>query len=242
MSAEPFAMLPWDSAFFGFPTARILSQGLDTQALREILAALTQRNIRLAYWTVDPADAASNQAAEACGGFLADVRRTYLAEPPVSDPARKRHAVAAFHDRSEEVLFSLAEEAGRYSRYRVDPAFPRPLFRALYREWMRKSLSGEMADEVLLAEADGETVGTITVQARQGAGNIGLVAVDSRHQGRGAGSSLLQAAAEWFVGKGCVTAKVATQESNPAACALYEKNGYRLVGREHVHHFWPLGK
>jgi dTDP-4-amino-4,6-dideoxy-D-galactose acyltransferase len=242
MNAEPFAMLPWDSAFFGFPTARILIPGLDTQALREVLAELAQQNIRLAYWTVDPADAASNRSAAACGGFLADVRRTYLAEPPLSDPSRKRHAVATFRDRSEEVLLSLAVEAGRFSRYRVDPAFPQSLFRALYEEWMRKSLSGEIADEVLVAEAGGEIVGTLTVQARQGAGNIGLVAVDPRHQGTGAGSSLIQAAAEWFIGKDCVTAKVATQESNSAACALYEKNGYRLVGREHVHHFWPLGK
>jgi hypothetical protein len=69
-----FSPLPWDTVFFGFPTARIVPPALDEAGLRAALAAMAEAKTELAYWTVEPEEAVSNRAAEACRGFLADVR------------------------------------------------------------------------------------------------------------------------------------------------------------------------
>lgn len=241
-----FEELPWDSAFFGFPAARILAPTLDGSRLDAVLEALADRGIRLAYWTHDPADAAANAAASACGGFLADVKLTYVAGLPAAErlpsfqrvePARKPFDMAA--------LRSLAILAGTHSRFRVDPDFPEPVFRALYGEWMRKSLAGEMADVVLTADAEGDgtapggIAGMITAKADGDTGSIGLVAVDPRHQLKGYGTSLIMSALDWFADRGCARVRVVTQERNESACRHYARCGFRQERREHTWHFRP---
>ncbi len=263
-------LLEWDSAFFGFPTARILPARLDEAALLKVLAALCGAKTELAYWAVDPDDAESNRAAVACGGFLADVKITYAVEPVVSHAGRIRHAIGTVAPggvikpinpvaavalatstapREPEsdgdgspALYALAVEAGKYSRFNLDPGFPPALFRALYVEWMRKSLSGEKADAVLVADEAGHPMGMITVQAKDGVGSIGLVAVDAGRQGRGLGTSLIQFALGWFAARSCGRVEVVTQERNREACRLYERNGFRKVGNVNVYHFRPMAK
>lgn len=259
LDGKGFEMLPWDTGFFGFPTARVQGSNLDEPGLTAVLTAMAVSGVELAYWSVDPNDALSNRAALACGGFLADERMIYSAVPPEFDPARLRCKVAAIGAGEETpALYALAVEAGRHSRFNVDPGFPPVLFRALYVEWLRTSLSGARADAVLGAYGEGaeadradhadradrsdrSPVGFITVQAKSGLGNIGLVAVDAGQRGKGLGTSLIQAALEWFTGRGCSIVEVATQRRNLAATRLYESNGFRLAGKAHVWHFRPLG-
>jgi dTDP-4-amino-4,6-dideoxy-D-galactose acyltransferase len=247
-----FSLLPWDTAFFGFPTARLLPAALDEAGLRAALAAMGEAKTVLAYWYVAPGDAASNRAAAACGGFLADVKTTFAIEPPVSDTNRIRFTVAPLGKgadrgadkdggKGKSALFSLAVEAGKHSRFQVDPEFPPALFQALYEEWMRKSLSGEKADAVLTVDEGGVPIGMITVQDQDGTGNIGLVAVNPAYQGRGLGTSLVQAALMWFSEQGCARVEVVTQERNRAACQLYERNGFKVAEKVHVWHFRRLG-
>ena len=99
-----------------------------------------------------------------------------------------------------------------------------------------------MAAAALVAEADGAVAGVVTVNARRNVGNIGLLSVDDhfagRFAGRGMGSSLLEAAWEWFLRNGCVRAEVVTQGGNHADCRQYGKYGYRVGNREHTYHFW----
>lgn len=251
-----FEMLPWDTAFFGFPTARVLGANLDERGLTAVLKAMSVAQVELAYWAVDPADGVSNQAGVACGAFLADERTIYTAVPPVFDPARLRARVAPIGAGDETpALYALAVEAGRHSRFNVDPGFPPVLFRALYVEWLRTSLSGARADAVLAAYEDGADLvqgaqdvkgaqvakGFVTVQAKGGIGNIGLVAVDAGSRGKGLGTSLIQAALQWFTRRGCSIVEVATQRRNLAATRLYESNGFRVSGRTNVYHLRPLG-
>ncbi|MEO6098399.1 MAG: GNAT family N-acetyltransferase [Fibrobacteria bacterium] len=240
MSSGLFSALPWDSGFFGFPTARILPAALDEAGLRVALETMAKVDTQLAYWNVAPEDAVSNRAAATCGGFLADVKTTYAIEPPVSDSNRIRCTVAPVAGGvGTPALYALSEEAGKYSRFRVDPEFPPALFRALYVEWMRKSLSGEKADAVLSANEGGTPFGMVTVQAKDGLGAIGLVSVAPGHQGRGFGTSLIQSALRWFSDRGCRKVEVVTQEKNAEACRLYERNGFRLAEKVNVWHFRP---
>jgi dTDP-4-amino-4,6-dideoxy-D-galactose acyltransferase len=242
LTGDLFSPLPWDTAFFGFPTARILPAALDEAGLRAALAAMGEAQMELAYWNVAPEDSVSNRAAEACGGFPADVKTTYAIEPPVADTNRIRNTIAPVRSGEDaSSLYTLAVEAGKHSRFQVDPEFPSALFQALYREWMRKSLSGEKADAVLTVDEAGEPIGMITVQDQHGTGNIGLVAVSPAYQGRGLGTSLVQAALMWFSDKGCARVEVVTQERNRAACLLYERNGFQVAEKVNVWHFRRMG-
>jgi ribosomal protein S18 acetylase RimI-like enzyme len=245
MNAAAFSLLPWDSAFFGFPTARILSPHLDGPDLRDVLGAFKDSGIALAYWSVDPADVGSNAAAVACNGFLVDVKTTYAIASPAADASRMRWPAVPVREpiapEALAALIALGVTAGKHSRYNVDPGFPPHLCKALYEEWMRKCLSGEKADAVLAVEDGGVPVGIVTVQVKDGVGEIGLVAVDAAHEGQGIGTSLMQAALGWFADRKCAKAEVVTQEANREACRLYERNGFRVAGRVNVYHFRPLG-
>ena len=242
-SAKAWEPLPWDTAFFGFPTARILAPKLDPAGLRKVMTALKASKTELAYWSVDPKDAESNLAAALYGGFLADVKTTYMAASPASlvfSPDPVGFAVSAIGPGEETpALYALAVEAGRHSRFNVDPGFPPNLFRALYVEWLRKSLTGERADAVLAVREEALPVGLITVQAKAGIGNIGLIAVDAAFRGKGLGTALIRAALAWCAGRGCPIVEVVTQGRNLAATRLYESGGFTVSGRSNVWHLRP---
>jgi dTDP-4-amino-4,6-dideoxy-D-galactose acyltransferase len=229
--------LPWDSACFGFATAR-LRAGLDPEGLRKAVAASRAAGMELAYWTTLPEDKAGCAAATALGGTRVDERLTYVLEPvPAGETGMGRMAEARGRG-WDAALEEMAPLAGMYSRFRVDPRFPRDRFQALYREWMRKSLSGERADAVLAVPGENGPEGFVTLAAREREGSIGLIAVATGRQGKGLGSELMRAASAWFRERNCVRASVVTQAANAAACALYERDGYRVARREIVFHFW----
>ena len=229
--------LPWDTACFGFPTARLCA-GLDPEGLRKSVASLRAAGMELAYWTTLPEDKAGCAAASALGGIRVDERLTYALEPLPAGETGMGSVAEARGRGWDAALEELAVEAGTYSRFRVDARFPPDRFQALYREWMRKSLSGERADAVLALPGDEGPQGFITLMTRAGEGSIGLIAVAPGLQGKGLGSELMRAASTWFRQRNCARATVVTQAANAAACALYERHGYRVARREIVFHFW----
>jgi len=229
--------LPWDTACFGFPTAR-LRAGLGSDALKDALAASRAAGIELAYWSTLPDDKAGSAAAAALGGTRVDERLLYLLEPVSGADGKPGFIVEAHGKGWDSALEELAPQAGMYSRFRVDPRFPPDRFQALYREWMRKSLSGERADAVLAVPGAEGPDGFVTLAARAGEGSIGLIAVAPGSRGKGLGSELMRAASAWFMERKCARATVVTQAANAEACALYERHGYRVARRETVFHFW----
>jgi hypothetical protein len=62
-----------------------------------------------------------------------------LAGLPASSP---RPEIRAVSDQDTKLgLENLALSAGQHSRFKIDPRFPKTIFEALYREWMKKSLN-----------------------------------------------------------------------------------------------------
>jgi len=86
----------------------------------------------------------------------------------------------------------------------------------------------------LVAEVDGEIVGSLHISpSRHGFGEIGM-AVRSEWRGRGVGSALMAAAIDWARGNGLHKLSLGVFAHNDAAIALYRKFGFveegRLVG------------
>lgn len=229
--------LPWDTACFGFPTARLRS-GLDPEGLRKAVESLRAAGMELAYWTTLPEDKAGSAAATVLGGTCVDERVTYALEPIPAGDGKPTRVAEARGRGWDAALEELALHAGSHSRFRVDARFPPDRFQALYRQWMRKSLTGDRADAVLVIPGDEGPHGFVTLSARAGEGSIGLIAVAPGLQGKGLGSELMRAASTWFRERNCARATVVTQAANAAACAMYERHGYGVARREIVFHFW----
>jgi dTDP-4-amino-4,6-dideoxy-D-galactose acyltransferase len=242
--------LAWDSEHFGFPVAWISSPDLDDEALRDILHVAKWGDVRLVYWPTHPERRVHESILHEFSGILADRKATFTADL-TSAPYPDRYAEAAEYRVSEhpkgeasERLIALAVTAGIFSRFHTDPQFPGKKWKSLYATWMRRSLSGELADSVLVASPCGdeaEVIGMVTVTIKGALGQIGLVAVLPGHAGRGIGRLMTGAAHRWMTARGAERSTVVTQLGNLPACRLYERSGYRLNDVRNYYHFWPQG-
>jgi RimJ/RimL family protein N-acetyltransferase len=83
----------------------------------------------------------------------------------------------------------------------------------------------------VVAEADGQIVGLIHVEAsRHGFGEFGML-VDSDWRGRGVGSALVRAAIGWARDQGLHKLSLEVFAHNTAAITLYRKCGFVEEGR-----------
>lgn len=230
--------LDWDSQFFGFKTARILPAALEQAELYRLLENLRKQGMRLVYWgacSEPPFDVTH------LGGRLVDRKTIFEMDLPATvfhDTAPDIPILPYIPGAADETLFELALQAGEYSRFARDPQFPHEIFQALYREWMRKSLSGELADAVLAAGSAEQPLGMVTLSAKSDHGEIGLIAVDAAARGRHIGATLVRAAQAWYFERGLKRARVVTQGENLPACRLYAKCGYTISEVEYLYHFW----
>lgn len=70
-------LLEWDSDILGLSVAKIITTHLVKKELASVLQTLKSQGIKLVYWLIASTDKQSQQAAQACGGFLADEKLTY---------------------------------------------------------------------------------------------------------------------------------------------------------------------
>jgi dTDP-4-amino-4,6-dideoxy-D-galactose acyltransferase len=232
-----FDLLRWDSGLFGFPVARLRPAALSADRVSDALEALRHSEIRLAYAIVPWADAAPRRVLEVSGAQLVDRKIRFRQRPLRMEPMPNgiefwSQAVCP------PALESLALASGHLSRFRVDPRVPRHVFPQLYLAWIRKSVSGEMAEAVLVACERAEIAGMVTLSLDRERAEIGLLAVDEARRGKGWGGKLMTAAEGWAASRGAKVLEVVTQGANTAACALYQASG-GVVAEEHaVYHVW----
>ncbi len=87
------------------------------------------------------------------------------------------------------------------------------------------------ASSVVAEAAAGQVVGMLHVEAsRHGYGELGML-VDRAWRGRGVGSALLAAAADWARDRGLHKLCLEVFAHNAAAIAVYRKAGYAEEGR-----------
>ena len=235
-----YGILDWDSEFFGMVVASITAPALTEHELEEVLSELKILGADLVYWPSPRRLPAA--LLEQFRGILADVKITFamdLGTLGSQDSASLEDLESLAGTPSNEALEDLAIQSGEYSRFALDPRIPRERFEALYRLWIRRSLSKEIADEVLGIRVGADVVGLTTLGNRTGRGDIGLLAVHKDHRGRHYGEKLVLAAQRWFAAHGFDVAQVVTQSVNIPACRLYEKCGYTAEKSEFFYHFWP---
>jgi len=237
--------LPWDSAHFGIPVARLRGAPSDEAALRQAVESAREAGIQLLYFAAEPEEKLPNTLLRELGGYEVDWKATFEAQlDGHTEEASHQHFVLSEYPAGLPCprLVALAIAAGNWSRYRRDPRIPAEAFEALYQRWITRSTLREIADTVLVASAGAapdQPLGLLTLSTVDAAGSIGLIAVEQGARGCGVGSLLLRGGHHWLAQRGAQSVSVVTQLDNRPACRLYEKGGYRLCDVKLIYHFWP---
>lgn len=228
MKIEP---LPWDTGFFGVSAGRLsLKSGFDLKRVRNTLADCAYEVITLVLTSY------TDQEIEAVQEFadLTGYKHEYATPTNGSLPVGP--SIQEYDGHLTDELLNLALLSGHKSRFRQDSRFS-PHFPDLYREWIEGSIEGRLAD-VVLVYMQGETIAGFVTVSKGDPCRIGLFAVEPAFHGQGIGSQLLGAASRWSAQQGAARLHVATQRENPAACHVYEKNGYTLASEHAIFHYW----
>lgn len=228
--------LTWDSNFFNKKIGRIELKD-DYAILVENLEKAFKQKYDLVYIFGDKNTDIPNQILTKFNGKLVDRKVLYTAK--IEDFQTKNSVeVKEFEGNNCNLLYDLAYLSGTYSRFRLDEGLDIENFRRLYREWIDKSVSHQIAKKVFVYEDNEQIKGMITLGLNGKAANIGLLAVDETLQGKGVGISLIDACVQYCKTESIATLDVQTQLDNAQACKFYEKCGFTEKSTQNIYHFW----
>jgi dTDP-4-amino-4,6-dideoxy-D-galactose acyltransferase len=226
----------WDSDFFGFPVGRLVVSDKVISLNNEMKRTIKNSGYTLLY--VVSNNRLQSDLDQLGLPFYSDIKITFGKKTdsllaPVHDYIVD--AQSAPYNFNE--MAALGVSAGAYSRYTLDPFFPKNKFKEMYVEWIRKSLNGILADKVFLFFED--TInGLITVKKKEQIAEIGLVSVNPDHHSKGIGGKLLYAVNFFASHENCKEVFVATQAINEGAIRFYKKNGFVENSRRFIYHLW----
>lgn len=140
-------------------------------------------------------------------------------------------------------LLELAYLSGKYSRFRNDKNFKSKEYYKLYKTWLDKSINHTLAFKVLVKIVNGQMAGFVTLQKNSSiTSQIGLISVNPQFQGLGLASQLIKSAEYESFKNGFTSFQVPTQQENKPALKLYKKNGFDVIQKKYVYHFWNRDK
>jgi dTDP-4-amino-4,6-dideoxy-D-galactose acyltransferase len=233
--------LQWDSAHYGKPVGRLTARRLATAELARALEEAEGMGLWLLYWLTEASAVVEPSLLERFHGLKVSgqVRytRTLTAKDDVAAAAHPQFEVGLDESMTAgPELVRLGIAAGALSRFRTDPRLPPEKCDELYAIWIAKSVSKQMADEVLVARQEGVPVGLVTLRLRKNGAEIGLVSTDALQRGRGVATALLRFAHTRLRARGIERLEVVTQAENVAACQLYERAGYTIAESGDYYH------
>lgn len=138
-----------------------------------------------------------------------------------------------------ELIKNLAISSGLFSRFKKDKRIGLKKFEELYELWIQKNISSD-EDDILVVIKESLIIGFVSISydSIKRIAIIDLIAISEKHRGQGIGRFLLSTLKEKCMEKDIIKIRVATQEQNVGAIALYEKSGFELVNRTFVYHLW----
>jgi dTDP-4-amino-4,6-dideoxy-D-galactose acyltransferase len=236
MMIEPDA---WLAAIFGHPVYRVEAGEGNPPSAGEILEAAC-RGPALFYARV-PVDRIEKVARLTGIGFhIVDVTITFEREPaPLDDIAGSPFTIRRASPGDRDRVLGIAGSCFVHSRFHADSLIPRRTADAVKREWVASYFAGRRGEGLFVVDEAGEPAGFLAVMAEGSEGKrtriIDLIGVDSRFQGRGAGTSLVAFFVRDSVG-GFTRLRVGTQIANVPSLRLYENCGFRIAGAAYVLH------
>jgi dTDP-4-amino-4,6-dideoxy-D-galactose acyltransferase len=226
--------MAWDSDFFNKKIGRIFVE--NSTDLGELLSCAQQQNYKLIYVFGASDYFPEEKNLEKFDGKLVDRKVLYekhlIKVLPISNDIEK-------YEKSKLTLEleTLAYLSGEFSRFRLDENFDDEDFYRMYKTWIEKSLTKQMADNVFVVLQNGIHKGLATLKINKETGYIGLIAVAPDMQGNGYGRKLLYACEKELFAQNIFLLEVSTQLNNIQACCFYEKCGFVIKSVTNIYHF-----
>lgn len=228
-------LVEWDSNFF---SKKIYKATLNNNFTDEEKTEIQDLNADLIYIVASEPNPSLIKNITNLGALLYDKKVTYKKSSFFDQKEFTNNLSFNSAINLSSNLEKMVYQSGKYSRFNLDRNLNYN-YERLYRTWIDKSLSRELADEVLVAvDPTNNEVGFITLKKTEYAGNIGLIAVDEKYRGKKIGVDLLLMADQWYKENSVKEATIVTQLDNIPACNLYEKMGYSLDKLEYIFHLW----
>jgi len=229
--------LEWDSNFFNKKIGRFtISDESSKVQLTRLLGLAQNENYELIYLFCNRNILIYKETLDRFHGEFVDTKVIFYKGTNASDLLNANVSSYTSKHVSKE-LVQLTLLSGKYSRFNTDSRFGEDAYSRMYKEWIEKSVSRKIADEVFIYKKANKTIGFVTVSINDKIGNIGLIAVDPSYQGKGIGKALLQKASAYVHSKLIQEIQVATQNENIAACNFYIKNGFMIRSEQDIYHF-----
>lgn len=227
----------WDSAFFAKKIGKIEYDRSPEGDLIQLLHTAKEDGYRLIYVFGDEDTFVPDTVLNQFNGRLMDRKCLYSRIVNSSDSCNSSAVEYQLTELTPE-LKSLALLSGTHSRFRLDAGFDPANFEELYTIWMTRSLKKEIADTIFVVTESDKVMGMVTLQLAEHVGHIGLCAVSEAAQGKGYGSSLINACINKLISKQITQLEVPTQMDNHTACRFYEKCGFSIKTITNIYHFW----
>lgn len=229
--------LAWDSQFFGKKIGRLDIVEENEGFLKENLSKAFVENYDLIYLFAEQNIEISDKILQEFHGKLVDKKVTFTAEIDHLSPNQNTNVKEFLDKKATTELYELAYLSGSHSRFKLDEKLGIENFKRLYREWIDKSVSHEIARKIFVY-GDEKIGGMITLGVKDSTATIGLVAVYETLQGHGVGRALIDACVDFCKNEKIKTLDVPTQIDNLQACRFYEKYGFEVKGIKNIYHFW----
>lgn len=235
----PSAML-WDSTFFGFGVSSLHSNHHSLDHLTRAIDHSRDAGVTLLVYHAP----FGTQMPESLFARHVDTRHVYTLSlggldltqfktpPDIIEPYEGRGTTDEFDQ--------LGIQSGMYSRFFHDPVFPKSAAEALYVTWMRKSLSREIADLVLVArDGQGKVAAMFTnYTSPDGIIQPSLMAAFDHMRGLGLGRGFFLSGMIWAKAQGYTFGRIRTQGRNHFARKIYESLGCELEFKQEIFHIW----
>lgn len=222
--------LTWDSDFFGYNIGKFT---VENTQFDEINFKEESKNFQLVYLF-------SNQEINVSDDLkLVDIKTTF--EKKINTNIVDNKSITSFDSEIHyyEELKELVYLSGTFSRFKIDENFRNNEFEKLYKIWLDNSLDFSFAFQVLVKIIDEKIAGFVTLKEYNNeTSEIGLIAVSNDFQGKGIASELIKKVEyESFI-KGYKFLRVPTQYENKPAVKLYLKNGFEIIEKTYIYHYW----
>jgi dTDP-4-amino-4,6-dideoxy-D-galactose acyltransferase len=136
-------------------------------------------------------------------------------------------------------LLNLALQSGKHSRFKSDSNFKDEDYKKLYTEWIKKSISKDLATDIIIKKSKNKIIGFATLARKTDElADIGLVAVDLAYRGKGLAKEIIMNTLKLAARQGYKKIQVVTQLDNKPANILYEKVGFKKDNLTYIYHIW----
>lgn len=222
--------LAWDSSFFNLKIGRIDIENPNKFDIKCL--PLLAEGFDLLYIFSDK---------EIDGLNVVDKKEVFFLEDIIIDKPLHCINIESFslQKHSYQDLLNLTLQSGIYSRFKIDENFKNNEYIKLYTEWINKSITKELASEIIVKVINDKVVGFTTISKKTNQlADIGLVAVDENYRGKGIAKDLISATIFKASELGFKDIQVVTQNINKPARNLYLSAGFTSIKITNIYHFW----